>query len=99
MAYERMSLRRMPMLMKGSTWLPKQKGGILLIQLGGIGDVVLTMPAILSLRRQFPDNELIACVREHAQELAEDCPWTDGVISVDKKNGRFARDSSITPSS
>jgi len=73
------------MLMKGSTWLPKQKGGILLIQLGDIGDVVLTMPAILALRRQFPDNELIACVREHARELAEDCPWTDGVISVDKK--------------
>lgn len=73
------------MLMKGSTWLPKQKGGILLIQLGDIGDVVLTMPAILALRRQFPDNELIACVREHARELAEDCPWTDGVICVDKK--------------
>jgi len=73
------------MLVKGSTWLPKQKGGILLIQLGDIGDVVLTMPAILALRRQFPDNELIACVREHARELAEDCPWTDGVISVDKK--------------
>jgi predicted lipopolysaccharide heptosyltransferase III len=77
------------MLVKGSIVLPGQKGGVLLIQLGDIGDVVLTMPAINALRRHFPDNELIMCVREHARELAEDCPWTDGVISVDKERRKL----------
>ncbi len=77
------------MLVKGSIILPGQKGGVLLIQLGDIGDVVLTMPAISTLRRHFPDNELIVCVREHARELAEDCPWTDGVVSVDKQRRKL----------
>jgi predicted lipopolysaccharide heptosyltransferase III len=80
------------MLVKKSITLPKQKGGVLLIQLGDIGDVVLTMPAIRALRRHFPDNELIVCVREHARELAEDCPWTDGVISVDKQRRKPRRE-------
>jgi predicted lipopolysaccharide heptosyltransferase III len=77
------------MLVKGRLRLPKQNGAVLLIQLGDIGDMVLTMPAFQALRRHFPDNELIACVREHARELAEDCPWIDRVISVDKKRRRL----------
>ncbi|MCF8144615.1 MAG: glycosyltransferase family 9 protein [Deltaproteobacteria bacterium] len=79
------------MLVEGSIVLPEPKGGVLLIQLGDIGDVVLTMPAIRTLRRHFPDNELTVCVREHARELAEDCPWTDGVISVDKQRRGLRR--------
>jgi len=78
------------MLVKGQIFLPKAKGGVLLIQLGDIGDVVLTMPAIQTLRRHFPENELVLCVREHARELAEDCPWTDGVISVDKRQRKIS---------
>ncbi|MBU0989209.1 MAG: hypothetical protein KJ823_03390, partial [Proteobacteria bacterium] len=72
------------MLVKGGTSLPREKGGILLIQLGDIGDVVLTMPTVRALRQHFPENELIVCVREHAKELAEESPWVDGVISVNK---------------
>ncbi|MFH1630495.1 MAG: glycosyltransferase family 9 protein [Pseudomonadota bacterium] len=72
------------MLVKGGTSLPREKGGILLIQLGDIGDVVLTMPTVRVLRQHFPENELIVCVREHAKELAEESPWVDGVISVNK---------------
>ncbi len=73
------------MVVKGTLPQPVGKGAILLIQLGDIGDVVLTMPTVRALRRHFPDGELFLCVREHARELAEDCPWVDGVISVDKR--------------
>jgi len=73
------------MLVKGNKkTLPKPDGGILLIQLGDIGDVVLTMPAIKSLRENFPGNDLFVCVREKSRELIEDCPWANGVISVRK---------------
>lgn len=79
----------MPMLVKGNISFPEANGGILLIQLGDIGDVVLTMPALKTLRRHFPESELVACVREHARELVEDCPWTDSVISVDKRHRKI----------
>ncbi len=73
------------MLVKGNHKLPKHKNGILVIQLGDIGDVVLTMPTIRALRENFPENNLIVCVREIAKELIEDCPWVNGVISVNKQ--------------
>jgi len=73
------------MLVKGNISLSEARGGVLLIQLGDIGDVVLTIPAIRTLRRHFPEDELVVCVRENARELAEDCPWTDRIISVDKR--------------
>ena len=58
---------------------------ILLIQLGDIGDVVLTMPTIRTLRNHFPENRLYVAVRSKAKELIEDCPWVDGVVSIEKK--------------
>jgi len=58
---------------------------ILLIQLGDIGDVVLTFPCIRALRENFPEANLIVAVRDKAGELIEDCPWADGVISVNKQ--------------
>ncbi len=58
---------------------------ILLIQLGDIGDVVLTFPCIRALREHFPEANIIVAVREKARELIEDCPWSTGVISVNKE--------------
>ena len=64
---------------------------ILLIQLGDIGDVVLTFPCIRALRENFPETNLIVAVREKASELVEDCPWADGVISVNKHKRGLAK--------
>jgi predicted lipopolysaccharide heptosyltransferase III len=80
------------MLVKGNIFHPKPTDRILLIQLGDIGDVVLTMPAIRTLRRHLPDSRLVLCVREHARELAQDCPWADGVISIDKRPRPLGRE-------
>ena len=73
------------MLVKGNKTLSNGKRSILLIQLGDIGDVVLTMPAIKALRENFPETRLVVCVREKAKELIENCPWVNDTISVDKK--------------
>ncbi|MFC1859181.1 glycosyltransferase family 9 protein [Thermodesulfobacteriota bacterium] len=73
------------MLVKGSAKLPTVKNAILLIQLGDIGDVVLTMPTIQALRESFPTRKLLVCVREKAREIIADCPWTDGVIALNSQ--------------
>ena len=64
---------------------PEFEGDILLIQLGDIGDVVLTLPAIRALKENFPDRRLIACVRDKAKDLVQECVWTDGVIAIGKE--------------
>ena len=76
-------------LLKGSAKLPKENGPILVIQLGDIGDVVLTLPAIGALGRAFPKRSLVLCVREHARELMEDCPRVHHVLSVNKQGRKF----------
>ena len=76
-------------LLKGNPRLPKENGPILVVQLGDIGDVVLTLPAIGALGRAFPKRSLVLCVREHARELMEDCPRVHHVLSVNKQKRKF----------
>jgi len=73
------------MLIKGNRDILGYRGNILLIQLGDIGDVVLTMPLIRAIRDNFPDNKIVVCVREKAVDLIKDCPWVEGVVSVDNR--------------
>jgi lipopolysaccharide heptosyltransferase III len=63
-----------------------KKGAVLAIQLGDIGDVVLTLPSLHALKTAFPGNILVACVREKARELIEICPDVDAVLTVHKKD-------------
>ena len=58
---------------------------ILLIQLAYIGDVVVTMPLVRTLRVNYPKSRIVVCTREHSRELIEDCPWVDAAISVDRR--------------
>lgn len=62
---------------------------ILLIQLGDIGDVVLSLPCVRALRENFQQANIIVAVREKARELIEDCPWATGVISINKNKRSF----------
>ncbi|MBW1689276.1 MAG: lipopolysaccharide heptosyltransferase II [Deltaproteobacteria bacterium] len=62
---------------------------VLLIQLGDIGDVVLTIPTIKALRENRPAGTLYVMVREHAKELIEDYPYVNGVISVEGAQGNL----------
>lgn len=77
------------MLKKGILPVSDPEGNILLVQLGDIGDVVLTVPAIRGLKERFPDSGIFVCVRAKAGDLIQDCPWADGVITVDKRSRPF----------
>jgi predicted lipopolysaccharide heptosyltransferase III len=76
-----------PVQLKGSPTILRDVKKILLIQLGDIGDVVLTMPCLRALRETFPDATLVAAVRDKAKELLVGCPWPDDVISVSRARG------------
>ncbi|MCG6877935.1 MAG: glycosyltransferase family 9 protein [Deltaproteobacteria bacterium] len=76
-------------LIKGTRDLPVENGPILIIQLGDIGDAVLTLPFVGALSRAFPKRSLVLCVREHARELLEDCPRVHRVLSVNKQKRKL----------
>jgi predicted lipopolysaccharide heptosyltransferase III len=78
-----------PMLVKGKNFSLDGIGRILLIQLGDIGDVVLTTPTIKALKENHPSGEIFVLLRSHAGELLEGCPWVDGVICVNKEKRKF----------
>jgi len=77
------------MFIKGNNLTLKDIESILLLQLGDIGDVVLSFPAIRALRENFPDARLVVAVREKAAELVADCPWTTDVISINTKQRKW----------
>jgi len=80
----RKKIKAKQMLVKGKNFSLDNIKSILLIQLGDIGDVVLTIPTIKALRDNFPSSMIFMIVRKHAKELIEDCTWVDGLISVEK---------------
>ena len=53
-----------------------------MIQLGDIGDVVLSFPCVRALREHYPQAKIIVAVREKAAELIELCPDADGAVPV-----------------
>lgn len=60
---------------------------ILIIQLGDIGDVVLTLPCIRALRETYPEARIHAAVWEKAAEIVVDSQWVDEVIRVHRESG------------
>jgi len=69
-------------LVKAKKKFPERIARILLIQLGDLGDVVLTLPVIRALRDHYPESRLALAVREKAKDLLTDCPWIDHLISI-----------------
>jgi lipopolysaccharide heptosyltransferase II len=57
---------------------------ILLIQLGDIGDVVLSIPAILAVHKNLPHAKIIVAVREKAKELIRPLLGVYDVISINQ---------------
>lgn len=71
-----------PALFKGRNPLPEIRGPILLLQLGDIGDVVFSLPALSALQRHFAGCDVWMGVRKKAEGLLEDIPGLAGVIGV-----------------
>ena len=57
---------------------------ILLITLSNIGDVVLTLPVLGVLEREFPDANISVMVGPAAGEIFQNGPRISGIISYDK---------------
>jgi len=77
------------MRIKGNPIESKNIHNILLIQLGDIGDVVLSYPCIRALKENFPKAKVIIAVREKAGELIEDCPWATGGIFINSQKRKL----------
>jgi len=54
---------------------------ILIILIGGIGDFVIGIPALKSLRNIFPQSKIVLLTSERVYPYASFCPWTDEVFS------------------
>ncbi|MBF0121041.1 MAG: glycosyltransferase family 9 protein, partial [Desulfobacterales bacterium] len=65
---------------------------ILLIQLGDIGDVVLTIPSIESLSKNFTNSNIFVAVREKAKDILEDSPLIKGVIYVNQDKRKIIKE-------
>jgi heptosyltransferase-3 len=60
----------------------KAPHNILLIQLGDIGDVVLSFSCARALKETFPEANIVFAVRDKACPLAALCTWASDVISI-----------------
>jgi len=56
------------------------KGGTLVVCVGGIGDVIMTMPALRALRRHLEEEPIDVLVRRDSREILQHCPYIDRLI-------------------
>ena len=61
---------------------------ILLVRLGGFGDVIFTLPAVYLLRTTFPEAELTFLVYREFSSLLEGFPAVDRVLTLNRARFR-----------
>lgn len=59
---------------------------ILLVNFGGIGDEILFLPVIKSLKQKFPTAELTLCLEPRSKSIQNLCPDIDKLILTDIKS-------------
>jgi len=77
------------MMVSDQFLLPKAPRHILIIQLGDIGDVVWTVPTLLSVRDAYPRAMLSVLVREGSGALLEAEPYLSKIFQVRSYSGGF----------
>jgi len=80
--------RAADILMKGtgrgaSAMIPGGFRNILIINLGGIGDILLSTPALKAIRNRYPDTRISLAVVPRAYEIVKDMPYIDEVFLLD----------------
>src|SRR5436190_19556236 len=78
----------------------QQRGKILVIRGGAIGDFILTLPVLAALRKQFQDARLEVLGYPHIAQLALAGGLADDVKSIEARAlaGFFARDGRLDES-
>src|SRR5574344_2009738 len=63
---------------------------ILCINFGGIGDEILFLPTIISLKKQFPTSKITLALEPRSKGITDLTDLIDDVILVDlKKNNKY----------
>lgn len=55
---------------------------VLILHPGGLGDLLLALPAIRALRERFSSHQFLLCAQNHAAEFLHECGMVDRWISV-----------------
>jgi ADP-heptose:LPS heptosyltransferase len=66
--------------------MPTVSRTIVMIHPGGLGDVLLAVPAMVRLRTRFPNHWLVLCAEEHIARLLLACRIIDAWTSVQGHN-------------
>ena len=61
------------------------KKNILIIKLGGLGDLILATPSFRMLRKRFPQARISLLVDSKFEPIIKDCPYVDGLILFERK--------------
>lgn len=82
----------------GLSWLLCAALNILIVKLSAIGDVIHTMPALVALRRQYPQAHISWVVEEAGASVLRGHPaldrlivWPRRAFAADMKHGRWGR--------
>ena len=60
---------------------------ILFINFGGIGDEILFLPTVSSVKKKFPDSKITLCLEPRSKGIKELCPYIDEIFTIDIKSG------------
>jgi heptosyltransferase-1 len=60
-------------------------GGILVVRLGAMGDIIHTLPAAVSLKRSFPASRIVWAIEEKWAPLLEGNPFVDQLEFVNRR--------------
>lgn len=62
--------------------MDKVRRTVLMIHPGGLGDILLAVPAMVRLRTRFPDHSMVLCAEDHIAKLLRACRIIDAAISL-----------------
>ena len=65
---------------RDSRMIGRKFSKILIINLGGIGDIILSAPSLKALRAEYPESCISALVSEQGFEMAQKMPWLDDIF-------------------
>ncbi|MFC1710007.1 GT4 family glycosyltransferase PelF, partial [Candidatus Omnitrophota bacterium] len=57
---------------------------LLVIKLGGLGDLILATPSLKMLRKQFPKTKISLLIDSNLRSLVENCPHIDEIVLFDR---------------
>ena len=62
---------------------------ILVIQLAGLGDIVMATPAIEALRRLYPKAKIFLLINSRSADIIRGFPYIDGIFILDRLHDAF----------